>query len=673
MDNEVVELNELTEKALKELRDFDENEAYFLLCEIFAHAQATKNYAQFQFDLNEWKKRYPVHLFSENYKSKIKYMLSNEFLDTVLKNFIAFDELSKKDPSKGLEKLKKVLFKAEKHKDGKRLEKELDTLYAEYPLSYLKEKYPHIVSQLLSTSNIKRILEKFDSSDAFKELDAIVSKPDNFDDANMFKEAIEEWQKLYPLDDFNDDYKKQVEKLLDENLNEKKLEEVFSSLDLSSGLVIPIELQENLGNIDVLTKNALYDLFKIIDKDKSDINSFFSWTCDYGKYINSFDTNSKNAIIENLMGCFGSELPPIGSNFKIPKMDTMEKELLSLSDFENMDNIKKETIIQFLGIISSGSELTSEDKYRLGLVNANSKKAKVIEKAKISEKLDVFMDIVPEEKLTPSDDLYLNPPQNDEIEISTPEDEDIKISNDNIEIKSEDDNTLTTNTIIDNNAEDDSFKETLKVEGIEMQKVESSSSSSDTSSGSTGGGVSNSLGLEEAEVIEPKDDEFEDEDGKDEKKEEENFVIAPIIIETILDKEVALEDNSSPSKDEPTLDKGTPNSENIAEEVIINEPTEKAEHIDEKIISEAVKEPKPIDDIIISQPVKEPEPIDVKIINEPTKEPEPIDEPIKELEPIDDIIISQPMEKQSSEAEVKPKKSFFERLFRNDDDDGRDF
>lgn len=658
MDNEVVELNELTEKALKELRDFDETEAYFLLCEIFAHAQATKNYAQFQFDLNEWKKRYPVHLFSENYKAKIKYMLSNEFLDTVLKNFIAFDELSKKDPSKGLEKLRKVLDKAEKHKNEKKLDKDLDALYSEYPLSYLKEKYPHIVSQLLSKSNIQRILEKFDSSDAFKELDAIISKPDNFDDANMFKEAIEEWQKLYPLDDFNDDYKKQVEKLLDENLNEKKLEELFPSLDLSSGLVIPIELQKSLENVDVLTKNALYDLFKIIDKDKSDINSLFSWTCDYGKYISSFDTNSKNAIIENLMGCFGSELPPVGSNFKIPKMDSMEKELLSLSDFENIDNIKKETIIQFLGIISSGAELTSEDKYRLSLVNANSKKAKVIEKARISEKLDVFMDIVPEEKLTPSDDLYLNPPQNDEIEISTPEDEDIKISNDNIKINSEDDNTLANDTIVDNKSEDDSFKETLKVEGIEMQKVESSSNNSDTSSGSTGGGVSNSLGLEEAEALEPKDDKLEDEDSKDAKKDEENLVIAPIIIETILDKEVTFEDTSKPATDESSLDKASPDSENVT--------------------TKADEEPEPIDEKIISEPAKETESIDEKIISEPVKEPEPIDdivvsEPQKENEPIFDNFQTSSIKKQPSEKEAKPKKSFFERLFRNDDDDERDF
>jgi len=635
MDNEVVELNELTEKALKELRDFDENEAYFLLCEIFAHAQATKNYTQFQYDLNEWKKRYPVHLFSENYKSKIKYMLSNEFLDTILKNFIAFDELSKKDPYKGLEKLRKVLDKAEKHKDEKKLDKDLDSLYSEYPLSYLKEKYPHIVPQLISSSNRKRILEKFDSSDAFKELDTIVSKPDNFDDANMFKEALEEWQRIYPLDNFNDEYKKQVEQMLTNSLTDENLEKLFSNLDLSNGLVIPIESQGDLENIDAITKNALFDLFKIIDANKYDINSLFSWTCEYGKHINSFDENSKNIIIENLLTSFGNELPPKGSNFKIPEFDNMEDDLLSLSNFENINNIKKETIIQFLGIIYSGAELTTNDKHGLGVIMEGAKKAKTIEKARISDKLDVFMDMVPEEKLTDSDELYLNTPENEELEISTPEDDNITID-DTIQIKSEDASTPVTDAIVDNNSAEDSFKENLKVEGIEMQKVETSSNSSDASSGSTGGGVSNSLGLEEAEVVETKDDELEENDDKDDKK-EEDFTITPIIIETSgikIDEKQKTNLNIVEEKEEnqtqPEIDTDITDN-NTANQDIIKPKT-----------------PKITDDNIV--------------LKEPNSEPEPI---------FDNVQTSS-QKKHSSETEEKSEKSFFERLFRNDDDDGRD-
>ena len=52
MANDVVNI---TDEVKEKLRDFDEQEAYFLLCEIFSYAQATKDYAKFQTDLAEWK------------------------------------------------------------------------------------------------------------------------------------------------------------------------------------------------------------------------------------------------------------------------------------------------------------------------------------------------------------------------------------------------------------------------------------------------------------------------------------------------------------------------------------------------------------------------------------------------------------------------------------------
>lgn len=643
MDNDVIDVNELTESTLKELRDFDENEAYFLLCEIFSNAQATKNYAQFQFDLNEWKRRYPVHLFSENYKSKIKYMLSNEFLNTILDNFIAFDELSKKDSSKGLERLRKVLDSAEKHKDEKRLNKDLESLYSEFPLSYLKEKYPHIVPQLVNKSNISRILEKFDSSDAFKQLEDIVSKPETFDNADMFKEAVEEWQKLYPIDEFSVDYKNQVEKLLSENLDEKRLEEIFP-LDLSSGIVIPIEFQESLENTDILTKNALYDLFKIVDKNKRDVDGLFSWTCEYGKYINGFDNTSKNIVIENFMLGFANELPPLDSDFKIPKMDNE----LSFSDFENIDNIKKETIIQFLGILCKGSELTSEDKYKLGVVKYNSDEADIIKKAKIGQKLDVFMDIVPDENmLTISDNLYFDNVSDEEINLSSPSDSDLSLTDTN---------------------EDNSFKASLVVEGIEMQKVESSSNGSDSST-SGGGGVSNSIGLEPASEIKITDGDLLDESDK----EKEKLEISPVIIETIeqpKDLEISNTDNIEEPIKEVVVDVPPEASTEIVEDKL-------EEEIPQNIVENKSEEEKVID-TIEAKPEKE---ISQNVVENKTEEEisqniveDKIEEEISqnvvedkpEKEKIKNVIEIEPEENLQK---TQKEKTFLQRLFRNDDDE----
>ena len=72
-NSDPVDMKDLSDDVKSKLRDFDEDEAYLLLCEIFSYAQATKNYARFQSDLNEWKRRYPIDLFSDDLKRKIKF------------------------------------------------------------------------------------------------------------------------------------------------------------------------------------------------------------------------------------------------------------------------------------------------------------------------------------------------------------------------------------------------------------------------------------------------------------------------------------------------------------------------------------------------------------------------------------------------------------------------
>ena len=71
MGNDVVDMEHISDDTKSKLRDFDEQEAYFMLCEIFANAQATKDYARFQSDLENWKKRFPIDLFSEQASSNL--------------------------------------------------------------------------------------------------------------------------------------------------------------------------------------------------------------------------------------------------------------------------------------------------------------------------------------------------------------------------------------------------------------------------------------------------------------------------------------------------------------------------------------------------------------------------------------------------------------------------
>ncbi len=424
MSDSVVEIDKLTDEAKNKLRDFDELEAYFLLCEIFSNAQTTKDYARFQSDLAEWKKRYPIDLFSDELKRKIKYMLSKEFIETVLKDFAVFEALSKKDPAKGLEKLRDVLDKAEKHKDAKQLDKDLENLYKEYPLKFLKEKYPHVVNQLLSKSNRTRILEKFDSSLAYKELSSIVEHPEKFRDEGEFKSTIEEWQKLYPTQDFNDDFKANVDNKLSNALDAKFLADNFSSiteLDLNNGQVITIDPVST----PLVVQDALHDFFKIADKNAGDVNGLFNWTCKYSKYINLLDDDAKGAIVTSLMSKFAYDLPPVGTKYKMPKMDTDANGLLSLSEYNSIDDTKKEVVIQLLGMLSTEQELTPEDRYRLNIINENVTKAKAIKRAKIEPKLELFMEKFPESKLTAYELIHLEPEKNGETEVTIHVDENI--------------------------------------------------------------------------------------------------------------------------------------------------------------------------------------------------------------------------------------------------------
>ena len=406
MSNDVVDMEHITDDTKSKLRDFDEQEAYFMLCEIFANAQATKDYARFQSDLENWKKHFPIDLFSEDLKKKIKYMLSKEFLETILKDFIAFDELSKKDPSVGLEKLHKILDRAEKNKDRKLLDKDLDSLYKEYPLKFLKDKYPHLVPMLISKTHINKILEKFDSADAYKELTKITEHPESFENANEYKTAIEEYKKLYPTCDFNDSYKSLVEKLVSENLEDKKLLELFpiSELDLKDGEVISLD---GKNNINLFEKDAISEFLDIANKDINNIDGLYAWTSKYSRYINTFTDGSKNAIVTALSKRYYKELPTT-SNYHIHSLNDVEENMSIEESMKNIESMKKDTVLQVLGILSDGNTLTDND---FDQIEVNNKQSKEIQVASVDFELFNFMESKLEDELTfdKETEFYLNP------------------------------------------------------------------------------------------------------------------------------------------------------------------------------------------------------------------------------------------------------------------------
>ena len=405
VDTSVVDNNP---KVLEQEVEFDEEEAYFELCQIISFAQQSGNYAKFQNDLNEWKKRYPVESFSEKYKSKIRYLLSEEFLDSILKDYLAFVQYSKLDPSKQLEKFRKIFSKAEQHKDAKRLDADLKAFYKDYPLSYLEEKFPHIVSRLTSKSYREKILQKFDSSKAFEEYERIIYSPTGYESVSDLETALKPLQEKYPVSDFNDEYRSKIEALLKEDSLKKIIETAsLDSLvidDLDSGAVIELKEQALSNSSGTFNqKTAYFELLEIM-KNPNDMNGVFDWAYKYMKYINHFDDYHKGLIISTLAPYYKI---PKQHDYRIPIMNSKSHDYLSFGEYQSIDDIKKDTILQYIAILSTTGRLTNDDIERLETIHDNSMKAKAVDV--ICNEVDVFIEKNDNTlNLTLSDPEYFN-------------------------------------------------------------------------------------------------------------------------------------------------------------------------------------------------------------------------------------------------------------------------
>lgn len=387
INNEVVDKK--AEVIAKDV-PFDEEEAYFELCQIISVAQQTANYARFQNDLAQWKKHYPIESFSEKYKAKIRYMLSEKFLDSVLKDYLAFEKYSQMDPNKQLDRLRKIYSRAEKHKDAKKLDADLAALYKEYPLSYLKEKFPHIVGKLTSKSNRERVLQKFDSREAYDEISAVVYDTDSYSSLEELEKALEPLRAKYPVEDFSEEYRGKITELLKEDSLKKLLEE--SSLDvpidmesLDAGTVISLDEGKALASSGILNqKTAYFELLEIM-KDPNNTNAVFDWAYKYMKYINKFDDYHKGLILTTLAPYYKI---PKQQSYMIPIMDSQNHDYLSFGEYRSIDDIKKNAVLQYLALISTTGELSNDDILRLETIHNNSVKAQAVDA--VAEDLELF-------------------------------------------------------------------------------------------------------------------------------------------------------------------------------------------------------------------------------------------------------------------------------------------
>lgn len=385
--------SEALKKVLEKEAEFDEEEAYYELCEIIALAQQTGNYTRFQNDLAQWKKHYPIELFSDKYKSKIKYMLSEEFLDSILKNYLAFEKYSKLDPNKQLDKFRKIFFRAEQHKDEKKLDSELSAFYKDYPLEYLKEKFPHIVAKLTSKSYRDKVLQKFDSKSAYEEFLIIINNPKDYNSLSDFEYALEPLKEKYPIKDFSEEYRSKLDSLI----SESSLKQIFensnedASLDISDlddGTVIDLDESKSIATHSGIfnQKTAYFELIEIM-KNPNNVNGIFDWTYKYMEYIGRFDDYHKGLVLSTLLPYYKI---PKQHDYRIPAMNSQSHDYLSFNEYQSIDEIKYATILQYLAIISTTGSLSLDDIRRLQVIHDNSVKAKAV--STVANSLDLFIE-----------------------------------------------------------------------------------------------------------------------------------------------------------------------------------------------------------------------------------------------------------------------------------------
>lgn len=415
---------EALKKVLETEADFDEEEAYYELCEIIATAQQTGDYVRFQNDLNQWKKHYPIESFSEEYKSKIKYMLSEKFLDSILKDYLVFERCSKMDPSKQLDKLRRIYTRAKEHKDAKKLDADLAAFYKDYPLKYLKEKFPHIIARLNSNGFREKILQKFDSNKAYDEFSNLIYNAKGFSSFEELEDSLKPLKEKYPLEDFSPDYRSKLEDLLKEDslkeivANNGSLAEELKIDELTSGTVINLEDEsQTIPNHGILNqKTAYFELLEIM-KNPNNVNGVFDWAYTYMKYIGKFDDYHKGLILSALLPYYKF---PKQKDYSIPIMKSKSNHHLSFDEYSSIDDIKKTTVLQFLAIVSTDGGLSNNDIERLETVHSNSKKAEAVDR--ISNSLDLFIQKnknVEELTLTDTDYFQESKQKNDSSEDSS--------------------------------------------------------------------------------------------------------------------------------------------------------------------------------------------------------------------------------------------------------------
>lgn len=386
---------------------FDEYLAYEELRIIFVIAIETQDFATLEDRIAAWERKYPLAEFTdEDIIRKIKAILNKEFLSRLIGDYLAAKILHEQEKQEELyNSLKTIIDTAKKSKDYKTASKEIrkwkNNLYENgFNLYSFDRLYRARICTLLLIPS-KEIENQEKATD---ELKALKENGKSMNSEEYFS-AISNWQNKYSISDFPEKLQKELNQITTEvfdSISQKRtsenaiseIEGVLSSKDnpLPANTIATILSKYDYSHFDddanarikdltmealsiqeALLKNgipqidlselptlspteaqALISLTDILNKNANDMDAILNWI-----YVNKAINYSKFAR-ETMVKQFSSVgyIIPEQNSYSIPEIDSN----LNYKDFSKIDDIRKDVILNYLGLISQGNNLSIEGK-----------------------------------------------------------------------------------------------------------------------------------------------------------------------------------------------------------------------------------------------------------------------------------------------------------------------
>lgn len=418
---------------------FDEYRAYEELRMIFVIAIETQNFDNIEARIAAWESKYPLADFIDpEIVRKIRTILSKDFLSQLIGDYLAAKILHEEQKQKeAYDALKEIIDSAKKSKNYKDAEKKIRTWKTNLSdkglslYSFNRLYRAKICTLLLVPSKeLKKQDEAIDELKQIKERGASL-------DSQTYYEAINNWQNSYSISDFPKSLQEDLNKITAEVFDSisvkrnsesaiKEIEEAISSKDTSSkadaiasilskydyrkfdantmshiqdltaqAMSINDSNLENsvsnnslvqIGAIAPTESKALTDLKDIVNTTPHDMDRILNWI-----YVNrkiNYSQTARDKIVKELSSV-GYKVPTQAS-YSIPEINAV----LDYQDFPQIDKIRQAVILNYLGIISQGNNLSITEKDKIIKAHTTSKEENFISQEKPIMFLPVYDTIV---------------------------------------------------------------------------------------------------------------------------------------------------------------------------------------------------------------------------------------------------------------------------------------